>query len=353
MGIVQSLFGGPRAPLQPKGPAPFPQPDERDRRALFWWLKRNTSYTAVKHNADLWSTFAADFEKWLRSQDNPPEEHVTTYKYILDDLLNYERGLKRLRQGDRSVWRRGSSEGWLDKVNTGLVDRRMELSGPPAEYFEQFGIPVSLVRAYFRAHEAAMACSHRATYGAMQPYQGMIFPSIAARPLLLALPFDTALPEPRWDVSFEPGKAAPKDGIYEMVNREGHIVGGMAFFIKGQKAPQDEALEFGPGAPDTRTSDFLWRLLWEDTRYKDGSVPPEEALYPLPEQSVSVAATARDPQRARCEAGQPCPREGWWFTPAKAGSRRRFEQGEVMPDFHGDWGRTVWQWDEQQESASE
>lgn len=52
--------------------------------------------------------------------------------------------------------------------------------------------------------------------------------------------------------------------------------------------------------------------------------------------------------RLRCEGGQPCPHEGWWFTPAKAGSRRRFAQGEVMPAFSTDYGATIWQWDEQQ-----
>jgi hypothetical protein len=52
--------------------------------------------------------------------------------------------------------------------------------------------------------------------------------------------------------------------------------------------------------------------------------------------------------RLRCEANEPCPREGWWFTPAKPGSRRHFKQGEVMPEFRSDWGRTIWQWDEAQ-----
>lgn len=50
----------------------------------------------------------------------------------------------------------------------------------------------------------------------------------------------------------------------------------------------------------------------------------------------------------RCEAGQPCPREGWWFTPASAGGRRHFKLGEVMPAASSDYGQTIWQWDEQQ-----
>lgn len=52
--------------------------------------------------------------------------------------------------------------------------------------------------------------------------------------------------------------------------------------------------------------------------------------------------------RLRCEANQPCPRQGWWSTPAKTNSRRLFKRGEVMPEFTTDWGSTIWQWDEQQ-----
>lgn len=43
-------------------------------------------------------------------------------------------------------------------------------------------------------------------------------------------------------------------------------------------------------------------------------------------------------------ANTPCPEAGWWFTPAKADSRRYFKQGELMPSLGGDYGVTVWQW---------
>ncbi|MCT7298910.1 PoNi-like cognate immunity protein [Ralstonia sp. CHL-2022] len=47
----------------------------------------------------------------------------------------------------------------------------------------------------------------------------------------------------------------------------------------------------------------------------------------------------------RCEAGQPCPKTGYWMTPAQPGSRRHFQQGAVMPEVHSDYGSTIWQWD--------
>jgi hypothetical protein len=52
--------------------------------------------------------------------------------------------------------------------------------------------------------------------------------------------------------------------------------------------------------------------------------------------------------RLRCEARKPCPVTGYWFTPARLNSRRAFRAGEVMPDVGGEYGVTIWQWDDQQ-----
>ena len=166
MNWLPSLFKS-SPPLRPSMSAPFPQPSDSYRRALFWWLKRNTSYTAVEHNSRLWVAFVAEWEKWLRSQSDPHEHLVETLKYALDTQLHYERGLQRLRRGDRSVWDRKSSEGWLWKVNTALPGRRMEWDADPEVIAEQNGVPLSLLHAYFKAHDAAMAISHGGWYDGM------------------------------------------------------------------------------------------------------------------------------------------------------------------------------------------
>lgn len=83
-----------------------------------------------------------------------------------------------------------------------------------------------------------------------------------------------------------------------------------------------------------------WRLLWHDTRYEDGRIPPEEAEYLIyREPKAEIKAP---PECLRCEAGEPCPREGWWVSPASAG-RRYFKQGETMPSGQTGWGKTIWQ----------
>ncbi|SOZ20189.1 conserved hypothetical protein [Cupriavidus taiwanensis] len=50
-------------------------------------------------------------------------------------------------------------------------------------------------------------------------------------------------------------------------------------------------------------------------------------------------------ERLRSDSNLPCPKTGYWMTPAKAGSRRFFRQGEIMPVVASDYGETIWQWD--------
>lgn len=62
---------------------------------------------------------------------------------------------------------------------------------------------------------------------------------------------------------------------------------------------------------------------------------------------------AKDPTlagiRLRVMAGNPCPQAGFWFTPARLDSRRHFAVGQIMPSLGGDYGTTIWQWDEEQD----
>jgi hypothetical protein len=58
-----------------------------------------------------------------------------------------------------------------------------------------------------------------------------------------------------------------------------------------------------------------------------------------------IPAQDTDFIRLRCDAGDPCPRTGYWFTPAQSGSRRHFQSGEIMPSFNSAYGLTIWRWD--------
>ena len=64
--------------------------------------------------------------------------------------------------------------------------------------------------------------------------------------------------------------------------------------------------------------------------------------------SQEESRTINTQERLRVEGGHACVRTGYWFTPAKPGSRRYFKDGEMMPAFGTDYGVTFWQWDEDQ-----
>jgi hypothetical protein len=51
----------------------------------------------------------------------------------------------------------------------------------------------------------------------------------------------------------------------------------------------------------------------------------------------------------RATAGELCPREGFWTTAARPNARQKFSAGVPMPDLGGDYGATIWQWDERQD----
>ncbi|MGJ2400508.1 Imm72 family immunity protein, partial [Salmonella enterica subsp. enterica serovar Paratyphi A] len=76
-----------------------------------------------------------------------------------------------------------------------------------------------------------------------------------------------------------------------------------------------------------------WRLLWEDKRYRDGSIPAEEETYfPTP-----VAQP-----RLRALPGEPCTRTGYWQSPAVKDSVH-VDAGAPMPGpQRTTWGMVIW-----------
>lgn len=76
----------------------------------------------------------------------------------------------------------------------------------------------------------------------------------------------------------------------------------------------------------------MWTLVERDMNATAQRSPP----------SLVQVATHRIP------GDDVCPASGFYFTPAKEGSRQRFEQGQVMPTLDSAYGGTIWQWDADQ-----
>lgn len=88
---------------------------------------------------------------------------------------------------------------------------------------------------------------------------------------------------------------------------------------------------------------FTYLLNIDDSAYCDEVVYPKE-LIAFARAMAHAKATDSYPVPSRVEGGTVCPHSGFWFTPAKAGSRSYFKQGETMPQFdQAKFGITIWQ----------
>jgi hypothetical protein len=90
----------------------------------------------------------------------------------------------------------------------------------------------------------------------------------------------------------------------------------------------------------------------DDSSYRDHEFYPRDMVdyarsLPRPA-ALGGEGAGVDVTRLRCAANEACLRTGFWFTPAQIGSRRYFKQGDVMPSVGGDYGATIWQWDQNQ-----
>lgn len=116
----------------------------------------------------------------------------------------------------------------------------------------------------------------------------------------------------------------------------------LSYTVQGEALNPDYGLDYVIYADDVRLTDPArkGKPISRDVRARLLAGIKDE----LAKKETRFEVDGDDPSAA----GEPCPREGYWFTPAKADSRRAFKQGEVMPAFTTDYGATLWQWDERQ-----
>ncbi|VWB24610.1 type VI immunity family protein [Burkholderia lata] len=127
-----------------------------------------------------------------------------------------------------------------------------------------------------------------------------------------------------------PRLGAPEEGLpepYVFVNS----------VLRALRDPKPDALH--TYIPDLPSADTKNARKWV-ARFDLPDAPP------IPEPPTIVPQPVkREPARQNVRGGNPCPEAGWWHTPAKAGSRRYFEVGEIMPVIEGSqWGTTNWHW---------
>ncbi|HHP7907798.1 TPA: PoNe immunity protein domain-containing protein [Acinetobacter baumannii] len=84
----------------------------------------------------------------------------------------------------------------------------------------------------------------------------------------------------------------------------------------------------------------------DDSSYRDKPYYPKDLVdyarsqYMVLDEHGNIEGEAN---RLRCEAGEPCPQSGEWYSPANDMQKRHFNQGEIMPEIKDNsWGETIW-----------
>ena len=108
-----------------------------------------------------------------------------------------------------------------------------------------------------------------------------------------------------------------------------------ALLIKGYECYEAEVSDYSAPKPVRTRADTTWTLVERIADSGGGTPSNFDAI----DSAVHL----------RIEGGQACTQTGWYFTPAKANSRRYVNAGTVMPIFDTDYGSTIWQWDINQE----
>lgn len=107
---------------------------------------------------------------------------------------------------------------------------------------------------------------------------------------------------------------------------------------------------FGYWAVEAGAAVYLLDI--DDRSFRDHLVYPKDLVdyaRRLDRESPADAPLSEsDASRLRVEGGWPCPRTGYWETPAKADRRRNFTAGQIMPVFQSEYGATIWQWSSDQ-----
>jgi hypothetical protein len=154
------------------------------------------------------------------------------------------------------------------------------------------------------------------------------------------------IPKPSWRAGKESGWA---NAISYNFNRGLGDIGGYPVECMGMPDDQIQHLNKLVGLMLTHCENITNTA---DNRWED-DILVEEYTGPIDwppnwreDITRELGVVSVTPSVTRCEGGQPCPRSGYWWTPARKGSRQHFTQGEIMPDYPGSsYGVTIWQWD--------
>lgn len=289
-------------------------PPQDERLKLFQFLKITTSLTAWRHGAIVEGVFADAFEQMFKDVSAAGNTFVDMYgdndtivdpadvSWALASHASFGVALQRLSKGDRFCFRYALSRGHFSHALEAFRSLRMLAS---RQGWGEGGFPVADTP-YWAVVEpsfvklAEFYDTHKLV---LEPYLYMAAPNVRLEEHHLAPYLNYAaageIPTPEREVLVHWRDRVPAYGIYEpvkfeMVRSTWRLLGAKAtvannifepdgcmhYLTAGSKAP-GMPIELADGSTGSRTA--VWRLLWKDERYNDGTVPEEERDYGYPQ----------------------------------------------------------------------
>ncbi|AUT54881.1 MULTISPECIES: Imm72 family immunity protein [Paraburkholderia] len=337
--------------------------DDLTRRQVFWLLQRLTSYALWKRKRDAFATFANEYEVAVNTwpEDDPEYMPADNLSTIYEILSLYDKGLEQLARGYRFIWKDGQPL----KLAVNRYYHLCQYFFPHPSYWERgaqqapYPPKVDRLARLMRASEFQMehapfeVAASNDNFAQLQSATLLLDPDRYTYQFYeLDYPvFPPTLPQvpPPQGPVIESGDEVTVDGIWEPVKiSRGKVLGLLSvgekteenngcfnYLVKGTPAPNIK------GRPDPRTlqsavTSTHWRLLWEDTRYKDGVIPDESQYFLVAQHRDAPAdeGAAHEEPEAEIEVrtGDICPVTGTWEATDFDNHRIEALQGMVMPD---------------------
>lgn len=338
-------------------------PTAHERQQIFFWLKRISSYTAWHRMVAYYQAWADVCEASVRTavdkgwgaKTGLPESDLIL---ILKGLAHFEEGVRRLRLGDKRVFKYDANGEFVmagripSHWATMLVRIEMGENGIDVEHTPHWN---EFIRTL---NDEEAVCSESWQYIIEPQYTddpAPVFYGEWLPPKLQAMTFPDPLPvvpDPRDNVLIPTGKEIPCSGIWEPIDapvKKGFSLfiddakpdgpftpaGCMAYLHGGSPAPQ-ASFETNDDNPD---ADVTWRLIWRDDRYEDGTIPAEEASYVFQEPQTTELAKTIDASPTAdvlyAKSGQPAPRAGRWLVEGDLQGSVTLRAGDTLPQHNG------------------
>jgi hypothetical protein len=319
------------------------QMTETDRRMMFYYLQRKTSWSAWKREADWFGKFVAVLEKQMQEEPIGGAVFGTDWEDTYCDALqahaHYKKAIHNLARGDRTIWLRDNKDD-LTTASTIISDlyNRLVNHGFRAEQFmdgKYIDEMIDVLFTYYLVRDGQAGVREPQSLDDCATY----YWNDLAREKFKKLKFPEPLPpvpEPPAAPLYRNGEILPVFGIYEPQSKDGC----MNYLLGGIKAPWI----MRKGRILTLPSPVYWRLIWEDTRYQDGTVPEvEQQYFPTEQMIVHVKSDRYRPGiTIHADTNSACPLDGEWIALNDLNARVEMKIGEAMPPCEG--RQVTWVW---------